>query len=186
MLVGQQSTGENLTPKESVRELDKYIIGQKQAKKAVAIALRNRIRRMKLTPEMAELAYPMHTGPALIGGWKHAGGFEPQLAFTAMLLVMLSLVLLVIVKIVIMKVKLPMRKVFPGPERLLSKGAIPKLKDGLSFIFMIVVLIIPSFFIFSFVITESGSAVDWGGFWSAMGFSFLVAGVITVINLIPA
>jgi ATP-dependent protease HslVU (ClpYQ), ATPase subunit len=39
---------DNLTPKEIVRELDKYIIGQYQAKKAVAIAIRNRIRRQKL------------------------------------------------------------------------------------------------------------------------------------------
>ena len=62
-----------------------------------------------LTPYMAEMAYPMHTGPALIGGWKHAGGFEPQLAFTAMLLVILTLILLVIIKIVIMKFKLPLR-----------------------------------------------------------------------------
>jgi thiamine transport system permease protein len=137
-----------------------------------------------LTPALSELAYPMKTGPTLIGGWKHAGGFEPQLAFTAMLLVILSLILLVIIKIIIMKFKMPMRKVFPGPERFLSKGAIPKLKNSLALIFMIVVLIIPSFFIFSFVLTGESQAVDWGGFWSAMGFSFLVAGIVTVINLL--
>ena len=39
---------EGLTPSQVVAELDKYIIGQKQAKKAVAIALRNRIRRKML------------------------------------------------------------------------------------------------------------------------------------------
>ncbi len=136
-----------------------------------------------LTPYMAELAYPMQTGPALIGGWKHAGGFEPQLAFTAMLLVILTLILLVIIKIVIMKFKMPLRKVFPGPERLFSKGVFPKLKDGISFAFMFIVLIIPSFFIFSFVVTGDASPVDWPPFWDAMGFSFLVAGVVTVINL---
>lgn len=137
-----------------------------------------------LTPGLSELAYPMKTGPTLIGGWKHAGGFEPQLAFTAMLLVILSLILLVIIKIIIMKFKMPMRKVFPGPERLLSKGAFPKMKNFLALLFMIVVLIIPSFFIFSFVLTGDSQAVNWGGFWSAMSFSFLVAGVVTVINLI--
>ncbi len=137
-----------------------------------------------MSPAMGELAYPMKTGPTLIGAWKHAGGFEPHLAFTAMILVIITLILLVIIKIVIMKFKMPLRKVFPGPERLLSKGVFPKMKDALSFIFMFLVLLIPSFFIFSFVLTGEPSPVDWGGFWGAMRFSFLVAGVITVINLI--
>ena len=49
---------DELTPREIVRELDKYVIGQADAKKAVAIALRNRIRRQKLDPEMAEEVMP--------------------------------------------------------------------------------------------------------------------------------
>ena len=39
---------EDLTPRQIVQELDRYIVGQKRAKRAVAIALRNRIRRQKL------------------------------------------------------------------------------------------------------------------------------------------
>lgn len=49
---------QNLTPKKIVEELDKYIIGQKEAKKAVAIALRNRYRRKLLSPELREEIYP--------------------------------------------------------------------------------------------------------------------------------
>src|SRR5436853_6848077 len=49
---------DELTPREIVRELDKYVIGQTGAKRAVAIALRNRIRRQKLAPEMAEEVMP--------------------------------------------------------------------------------------------------------------------------------
>src|SRR5438034_5240614 len=49
---------DELTPREIVRELDKYVIGQAGAKRAVAIALRNRIRRQKLPPEMAEEVMP--------------------------------------------------------------------------------------------------------------------------------
>src|SRR5579863_6010815 len=45
---------DELTPREIVRELDKYVIGQPDAKRAVAIALRNRLRRQKLPPEMAD------------------------------------------------------------------------------------------------------------------------------------
>ncbi|MFO7619090.1 MAG: ABC transporter permease subunit [Thermoplasmata archaeon] len=137
-----------------------------------------------LKPWLSEMAYPMQTGPTLIGAWKHAGGFEPQLAFTAMLLVMISLALLVVVKIVVMKFKLPLRKVMPGPERLLSRGIAPKLKDGLALIFMVVVLLIPSFFLFTFIFTGEPAPVDWATFWSSMGFSFLVAGVITLLNIL--
>src|ERR1041385_2356418 len=49
---------DELTPREIVRELDKYVIGQANAKRAVAIALRNRVRRQKLPPEMAEEVMP--------------------------------------------------------------------------------------------------------------------------------
>ncbi|MGD2294832.1 MAG: ATP-dependent protease ATPase subunit HslU [Candidatus Aminicenantes bacterium] len=59
-----------LTPQEIVAELDKYIIGQKDAKKAVAIALRNRYRRRKLPPELADEIAPKNIlmiGPTGVG-----------------------------------------------------------------------------------------------------------------------
>src|SRR5262245_51672747 len=61
---------DELTPREIVRELDKYVIGQSEAKKAVAIALRNRIRRQKLDPEMADEVMPKNIlmiGPTGVG-----------------------------------------------------------------------------------------------------------------------
>ena len=59
-----------LTPREIVRELDKYIIGQKAAKKAVSIALRNRFRRRRLPPELADEIAPKNIlmiGPTGVG-----------------------------------------------------------------------------------------------------------------------
>src|SRR5512139_1285326 len=59
-----------LTPKEIVAQLDKFIIGQKAAKKAVAIALRNRFRRLKLPPELADEIAPKNIlmiGPTGVG-----------------------------------------------------------------------------------------------------------------------
>src|SRR5436189_3520197 len=49
---------DELTPREIVAELDKYVIGQDSAKRAVAVALRNRIRRQKLPPEIAQDVLP--------------------------------------------------------------------------------------------------------------------------------
>src|SRR6267378_8163460 len=61
---------DELTPREIVQELDKHVIGQADAKRAVAIALRNRIRRQKLEPEMAEEVMPKNIlmiGPTGVG-----------------------------------------------------------------------------------------------------------------------
>jgi ATP-dependent HslUV protease ATP-binding subunit HslU len=61
---------DELTPREIVLELDKYIVGQNAAKKAVAIALRNRVRRQKLPPEVAEDILPKNIlmiGPTGVG-----------------------------------------------------------------------------------------------------------------------
>jgi ATP-dependent HslUV protease ATP-binding subunit HslU len=61
---------DELTPREIVRELDKYVVGQDDAKRAVAIALRNRIRRQKLEPELADEVMPKNIlmiGPTGVG-----------------------------------------------------------------------------------------------------------------------
>jgi ATP-dependent HslUV protease ATP-binding subunit HslU len=62
--------GEALSPRQIVAELDKYIVGQKKAKRAVAVALRNRIRRLKLDPEIREDITPKNIlmiGPTGVG-----------------------------------------------------------------------------------------------------------------------
>ena len=61
---------DELTPREIVRELDKHVIGQPDAKRAVAIALRNRLRRQKLPPDMADEVMPKNIlmiGPTGVG-----------------------------------------------------------------------------------------------------------------------
>ena len=66
----EQVALDDLTPREIVAELDKHVIGQHAAKRAVAIALRNRMRRQKLSPELAEEIIPKNIimiGPTGVG-----------------------------------------------------------------------------------------------------------------------
>jgi ATP-dependent HslUV protease ATP-binding subunit HslU len=61
---------ENMTPRQIVAELDQYVVGQRMAKRAVAIALRNRWRRQQLPPELAEDIAPKNIlmiGPTGVG-----------------------------------------------------------------------------------------------------------------------
>ena len=67
---GTSNSLDQLTPRQIVEELDKYVIGQHAAKRAVAIALRNRMRRLKLPPEMADEVAPKNIimiGPTGVG-----------------------------------------------------------------------------------------------------------------------
>jgi len=65
-----QTSAGTLTPRQIVAELDKHVVGQAAAKRAVAIALRNRMRRQKLAPELAEEIAPKNIlmiGPTGVG-----------------------------------------------------------------------------------------------------------------------
>ena len=61
---------DDLTPRQIVAELDKYVVGQANAKRSVAVALRNRMRRQKLAPELADEILPKNIimiGPTGVG-----------------------------------------------------------------------------------------------------------------------
>src|ERR1700729_1736019 len=66
----QELSLDELTPREIVAELDKHVVGQRAAKRAVAIALRNRQRRQKLPPDLADDVMPKNIimiGPTGVG-----------------------------------------------------------------------------------------------------------------------
>lgn len=126
-----------------------------------------------------------NTGPTLIGNLRLEGGdqYLPELAFVSILLIILALILLVVLKLVIMKVHLPLRRVWPMPEKMLSRGIFPKLKDGTAMFFLAMIVLVPSFFIFTYVLFSTPTSGDWTFFWNALGYSFVVAGIVTVLDI---
>ena len=68
--IGAKTAMDSMTPRQIVSELDKYIIGQGEAKKAVALAVRNRRRRLRLTGELRDEVIPKNIimiGPTGVG-----------------------------------------------------------------------------------------------------------------------
>ncbi|QLH74726.1 MAG: iron ABC transporter permease [Methanomassiliicoccales archaeon] len=128
------------------------------------------------------------TGPTIIGKWKKLvqtnPDIVPQLAFVSILLIAISLVLLVVLKVIVMKVRLPAGKVWPKWERTLSRGWAPFLKDSSSTAFLFIFVLIPSFFIFSYVIVLPYQSAEWARFWDSLMYSFVIAGVVTLIDIV--
>ncbi|MDD1769594.1 MAG: ABC transporter permease subunit [Methanomassiliicoccales archaeon] len=133
-------------------------------------------------------AQGFNTGPTLINFLKGESGTDPAaipaMAFVSILLILLAIVLLVVLKLLVMKVRLPAGKVWPKWEKLLSRGWLPKSKDGIAIAFLVVFVLVPAFFIFTYVFTSSPTAAgDWNGFYQSLGISFIIAGVVTAIDL---
>ena len=138
---------------------------------------------------LATMGSMMKTSPVLIGTWKHASKYNANLvsalSFTSIVLILLALVLLIVIKLVVMRVKIPFRRVWPTAEKWFSRGFAPRLKDSGAFVFLAIVILIPSFFIFGFVATSQPSAgPSWGPFWNSLYYSFLVAGLVMVVDLV--
>jgi len=128
------------------------------------------------------------TGPTIIGKWKAMLVTNPDLAaplaFVSILLIVFSLIMLILLKLLVMKVRLPAGKVWPKWERTLSRNWVPKFKDGGAIIFLFIFVLIPSFFIFSYVVISPSSAGNWGTFWDSLAYSFVIAGIVTVIDIV--
>ena len=126
------------------------------------------------------------TGPSLIADIKDNLGesaAEPYLMVISALLIILAIVLLVVAKYLMNRIHVPFSKVWPRWERKISRGLAVKMKDGFSFAFLLIIILIPSFFIFSYIFV-SGGAVDYGMLLSTIGLSFLIAGVAVAFDVI--
>ncbi|MCL1811160.1 MAG: ABC transporter permease subunit, partial [Methanomassiliicoccaceae archaeon] len=126
------------------------------------------------------------TGPTFIAYMKATYGVDAAMGpmiLISVLMIILALLLLLVVKLVIMRFKIPMRKVWPQLGRKLSRGAAPKLKDAFSIAFLTVIVLLPTFYIFTFL-TQPTADIDYGALMAATGISFLVAGAAVIFDIV--
>lgn len=129
------------------------------------------------------------TGPSFISWLKSdptmvdSGDYMGAMILISVVMIVLALILLVVVRWIIARFRIPWKKVWPELGRRVSRGPLPKLKDFLTVAFLIVVVLLPSFYIFMYL-TEPIPDIDYGTLLSSTGTSFVVAGVAVVADLV--
>lgn len=129
------------------------------------------------------------TGPSFISWLKHdsaavdSGEMMGAMILISVVMIILALLLLVVVKWIIKRFKVPVKKVWPDIGRKVSRGFLPKTKDVLTIAFLILIVLVPSFYIFTFL-TQPIPEIDYGGLFGSIGISVFVAGVAVVVDII--
>src|SRR5512136_1148610 len=111
---------------------------------------------------------PVMNGTGLIQTWKTgaatattagnlplANQFDAGLALVSALMIVLALVLLVAVKFIAVRLKVPLKRVWPRAERRLSQGAFPRLRNAWGLGFLVLLILLPSFFFLGFLAVAS-------------------------------
>ena len=106
----------------------------------------------------------------------------PEMILISTIMILLALLLLVAARFVITKMGIKTEKVWPELGRRLSRGAAPKLKDGLAILVLVLFVLVPSFYIFAYL--ADPGAIDTGKLLSTTGVSFLIAGVAVIFDII--
>ncbi|MDO5861414.1 MAG: iron ABC transporter permease [Thermoplasmata archaeon] len=129
------------------------------------------------------------TGPTFISWLKSDVGStdSPEvmgsMILISVIMIILALILLVVVKWIIARFRIPFNKVWPELGRKVSRGPLPKVKDILTLAFLVIVVLLPSFYIFMYL-TEPSPSIDYGTLMSSIGTSFLVAGVAVAVDIV--
>ena len=97
-------------------------------------------------------------------------------------MIVLALVLMFVVRKFIAKFRIPYQKVWPQIGRKVSQGGLPKLKDGITIAFLVVIVLLPSFYIFMYL-TEPMPQMDYGTLLTSIAISFGVAGVAVLVDI---
>jgi thiamine transport system permease protein len=134
---------------------------------------------------------PFENGPIFIQLNKSTG-YGP-LVYVSALLIIISLAIFVAIRLLAPRIKLPIRKVWPGSERKLSKKRTRKLRDFTSVLVFLVLIALPSLFVAipSFVAIANGTlgqAIQgvgiWSTYWSSLIISYVIAVVVTLIVMV--
>ena len=138
------------------------------------------------------------TGTTLISEWKHANADEialpgiplealvPSMAFLSAIMILIALSLVFLAKVIAKRAKLPFRKVIPTLEWSISEGRAPQIRQILAFGFLVLFVIIPSFFLIVFLV-QGGvgnlTSVNWVLFGQSIFMTVIVASTATVVNV---
>ena len=139
---------------------------------------------------MMDVESTFFTGPSYIS-WLKSGSavstvdYMGAMILISVIMIVLALILLVAVKWIIRKFRIPVSRVWPDLGRMVSRGFLPKTKDFLTVAFLLVVVLLPSFYIFMYL-AEPIPQIDYGTLLSSIGVSFLVAGVAVIVDIILA
>ncbi|MFW9779976.1 MAG: ABC transporter permease [Candidatus Heimdallarchaeota archaeon] len=152
-----------------------------------------------VTTLLATIGSLKRTGTVLTGDWKHAyqdainQGTTPEpylfpgMLFISVLMILISLFLVLVAKILARKARLPFNRVFPALESRISEGSVPKARSIVSFGFLVIFVLIPSFFIgiylFQGFTIERFVSGNWGIFVQSIFFSVFVATAATILNV---
>ncbi|MCL2031818.1 MAG: ABC transporter permease subunit [Methanomassiliicoccaceae archaeon] len=126
------------------------------------------------------------TGPTFIAFMKADFGTDAAMGpmiLISVLMIILALLLLVVVKVLIMRFKIPIKRVWPDFGRMISRGTVPKLKDAFSIAFLAVIVLLPTFYIFTYM-TQPMADIDYGMLLYSIGISFFIAGVAVIFDIV--
>lgn len=130
------------------------------------------------------------TGPTYISWLKLDGSvsaseYEGAMILISVIMIAVALMLLFVVKWLIRSFRIPMKKVWPELGRRISRGQMPKAKDYLTLAFLLIIVLLPSFYIFLYL-TQPIPSLDYGKLFGSTGTSILVAVVAVVLDVILA
>lgn len=125
------------------------------------------------------------TGPTFISAAKDMfpTDYMGAMIVISVVMIVLALLMLVAVNRIIKGFKIPMKKVWPQIGRRVSRGALPKVKNGVAIAFLVLIVLLPAFYIFSYL-TQPLPETDWGMLLSSIGMSFLIAGLALVFDIV--
>ncbi len=141
------------------------------------------------------VAGAFENGPVLINNLKTAGetGYEGALVFVSFILIAVSCLMFLVIRLLGTRLKIPLKTIRPAIERKLSGHSVVTLRNGVTLLIFLVLVLIPSLFvalpaiqaISDGTINQAVTATGvWEGYWQSLVLSYFVGTVATILNVI--